>query len=422
LIGVMRLVTALSAYAPLVSSSFWVRRETPADVTATVTALERAGLAWADGELASLTGPWPERPLLLYVPGASARGVEVARDGDETQIRVLASSSPGDFDLAFRLVEVLGGTSLVTVEGGEPTPADRVRARLGGEWMLREMAAGVAALRASLADGNRVTISGPVRSIVIEPGAERTMDLARVHEVLARAQIAEAETETETETETEAEAETEAETEAEAGADADAEAVKAHVAALRIEEEALGAAPAAPARRSRWWQLLPVALVFLIVLVPALAVRLVLFPVRWRVRDALGARGTRRRERAREAVVEATSAVAAAPDDVDALNRRGLAYLAAGRTAEAERDFAACEARLAAGATAEITRGGALHNRSVALHRLGLPQLGSRSAAAARAAGFQILGPTLAKRARNTGYLIGIAFAGAFAVVAGLYD
>jgi hypothetical protein len=170
-----------------VSSSFLIRRERPPNVAQVIAALERPGLALAGGDLGALRGAWPDGSLLLWLPGRSSRGVEVSYTGGEVQVRVLAMSSPQDYDLAFRLVEVLGEHREVAIEDlDDPTTADQVRARCDAAWMARDLAAAVTALRTALTTGLKATISGPVHSLEIEAGT--AIDPAQIIDILRRAQ------------------------------------------------------------------------------------------------------------------------------------------------------------------------------------------------------------------------------------------
>jgi hypothetical protein len=161
------------------SSSFWIERDRPSDAAAIIGGLDRPGVEVTGG-------PWPERSLLVWLPGASSRGVEVSHEDNTLQVRILAMSSPEDYDLAFRLVEVLGAGREVSIEGGEPAPAEEVRSRCQGAWMVRDLAAAVASLRVAT-QTHTVTISGPVRGLEIARGA--AIDSAKVIDVLRFAQV-----------------------------------------------------------------------------------------------------------------------------------------------------------------------------------------------------------------------------------------
>jgi hypothetical protein len=344
-----------------VSSSFFVRRDAPADVAEIVRAVGQP-IVWADGNLASLDA-WPERSLLLYIPGESSRGVEVVRDADRYQVRVLALSTKADYDLAFSLVEALGGASMVDVEAAGEAPAGEVRARYGGDWMVRDMAAGIVALKTSLEAGHTVSITGPVASLEIDPRAHA--DAAQWPEILRRAQV-------------DRPPQTDA---AERSADDD------HWEKLRAEEEALR--PAAPEKRGNAGFALAFVPTLLVILLPALATRLVTWPVRSVIRDRKDRRADRRRERAREAILDATEKLRADPDNVDLRNERALRLLEAGSRVAADREFAACLDRLGAGATAKLRPAVLHYNQYIAREGLRMPALARRSLEAAKAAGLE---------------------------------
>lgn len=107
----------------------------------------------------------------------------------------------------------------------------------------------------------------------------------------------------------------------------------------------------------------------------ALVVRLLTAPWRRRLREQAQ---ERERRRGRAAIATAVEQCERAADEPDALFRRGVALLAAGRHDAAELAFDACVGRLAAGEPATTRVALALHDRGVARRGLGLPRLAAR--------------------------------------------
>lgn len=360
------------------SSSFFVRRAPPDDAAAVIAALERPGVRWADGELDELVGPWPEGVVLLWIPGASTRGVELTHGDGRMCVRILAMSAPEDYDLAFRLLEVLGGDRQVEPEEGEPFPATEVRARFGGEWTTRNMAAGAAGIGAALARGKRVTVSGPGTKVRIEP--VQPFDAVAFLETMRHAQAAALDNGEATERAGEIVGDDEDEDgrtpwqeiedgELLVGEQEHREELQARDAKLAPVGPAAKDPPHAGAR------LLYVVLLAL-VLVPALLVRLVTWPVRRTTRARRAARvdEQRLRERVtcRDEVVRETAHLALAPDDVESRRRRADRLRRLGHLAAAERDLTRCLDELAEGAPA---RAAVLLERAVVLRALGCPNL-----------------------------------------------
>lgn len=151
------------------STTFFIPREQPPDAAAVIEELDRPALAANEGRAAELRGRWPDKPVLFWEPGRSARGVEVCWEREQARmtVRIMAMSSSEDYELAFRLIEVIGGNRIVESEAGDPLPARDVRAAFGGAWMRRDMAASAAAIRAGLATGKAVVVSGPLVGIEI---------------------------------------------------------------------------------------------------------------------------------------------------------------------------------------------------------------------------------------------------------------
>jgi hypothetical protein len=337
------------------STSLFVDAPVPPALREVLEAIDRDGdLALADGEIAAL-GAWPESGL-FYRRGRSSRGVHVGFDGARFAIRLLVLSSPDDYELAFRFAEVLGGERDVLVEPGDRVAARDLRAKLAGDWMVRDMAVGVTAIRSSLATGGTVRIEGPVRALEISPEALDTTDALGMIEVLRRAQM-------------------------EANAPSPPRAIdpddaldEAHLEALRREEDALPPLP----RARRGWTIFA-AVMFLVLGPPALIVRIVTWPLRGWLRDRAGARHERRRVKHRAQLAEARAKLEARPDDLARRVDDAVLTYAEGKTAKADRALSAI--------VREHDHAIAWHNLAVTRDRLRLPRLSKAAAARAKQLG-----------------------------------
>jgi hypothetical protein len=390
-----------------VSSSFFVRREPPGDAAAVIKAIDRPGLRWVDGELDELVGPWPPGVVLLWIPGGSTRGVEITYAEGRMCVRLLAMSSREDYDLAFRLVEVLGGDGEVEPEEGEPVPAARVREHFDAAWIEHNIATGAAGIGAALARGKRVTVSGPITSVRIDP--VQPFDAAAFLESMRTAQVTAA---------------------ADDGGDDDGAPTpweeiedsdllageQEHQAELQARDGRL--APLAATRRASarrgWGLLFPVVLA--VVLLPALLVRLVTLPFRHALRrrrdERRAERDRRERETCRDEVVRETARLAEDPDDLAARRRRADRLRRLGHLAAAERDLAACVDRLA---DAAPERAAVLAEHAVVLRQLGCRNLADAAEQAALADGARVV-PV------GTARLAGVGAGGLFLLIAGLAD
>lgn len=330
------------------SSSFFVRRGPPDDAAAVITALDRPGVRWADGEIDELVGtPWPEGVVLLWIPGASTRGVELTYTDGRMCVRVLAMSSPEDYDLAFRLVEVLGGDGPVEPEEGEPLPAAQVRTRFDDAWVKANMAAGANGVGAALARGKRVTISGPGTSVRIEP--VQPFDAVAFLDTMRNAQATAVAANEATERGGAIVEDDDERTPWQEIEDGDLlTGEQEHAEELRTKDAKLAPLSATPTMRARRGPLYFLALAAL--LVPALVVRLVTLPFRGALRKRREAREVERlqRERAtcRDEVVRETAHLELAPHDIESRRRRADRLRRLGHRAAAERDLAYCLDRL----------------------------------------------------------------------------
>ncbi|HUQ05487.1 MAG TPA: hypothetical protein VM261_23455 [Kofleriaceae bacterium] len=400
------------------SSSFFVRRGPPDDAAAVIAALERPGVRWADGELDELVGPWPEGVVVLWIPGASTRGVEVITHSDgKMAVRILAMSSPEDYDLALRLVEVLGGDRPVEPEEGEPLPAAQVRKRFDREWMLRNMATGATAIGVALARGKRVTMSGPSTNVTIEPvqpfDAVAFLDTMRSAQASA---LADGE-QTERAGRIVEDVEDDPRTPWQEIEDGDLlTGEQEHRDELQARDKKLApASPAADRGMGLGWRLVFYAVVILLI-VPALVTRLMTWPFRRRIVDRREEREDERRHRERETcreeVVRETAHLALTPDDIDSRRRRADRLWRLGHRAAAERDLAFCLAKLP---EHDVRRELVLIEQSGVLRMLGCPNLADAAQAAAVARGVKLVPASPVRHILDGA-------GGAFIVMAGLHD
>lgn len=401
------------------SSSFFVRREPPDDAAEIIAAIDRPGLRWADGELDELVGPWPEGVVLLWIPGASTRGVEITHGDGTMCVRILAMSAPEDYDLAFRLVEVLGGDGPVEPEDGEPVPAKDIRAKFDKEWMARNMATGAAAIGAALARGKRVTMSGPGTSVRIEP--VQPFDAVAFLETMRHAQATAISDDEKTERAGQI---------VEGGGEDDDDRTpwqeiedgellvgeQEHQEELQARDAKLGPVkPAPPEKPRRGWRLLFFLLIALL-LVPALIVRLVTLPLRGLLRNRRAQREDEQlqRERAtcRDEVVRETAHLEIAPHDIEARRRRADRLRRLGHRAAAERDLAYCLDQLPEN---DEDRPAVLLEHAIVLRSLNCPNLAAAAQADAAERGAPV------ERVSSARLALGGAL-GMFLLIAGLAD
>jgi hypothetical protein len=301
--------------------------------------------------------------------------------------------------------------------------------------MLRDMAAGIVALKTALEDGHTVNISGPVASLEIDSRA--LADAAQWPEILRRAQVVGPPRPKNARRDAdrgparvEPSDDDRVRDELGPGDDdvprSDWDHVREELDAgeddyldkLRADEDAL--APPPPTKRNNTWFALAFIPTFLVILLPALATRLVTWPVRSVIRDRKERHADRRRERSQQAILDATEALRANPDDVDLRNDRALRLLESGWRVAADREFVACLDRLAAGVTATVRPAVLHYNLYVAREHMGLPTLAKRSLDAAKAAGLETRRPSWLRRVWGSITTFGIAMIAMFIAIAGL--
>src|SRR5262245_62742771 len=74
-------------------------------------------------------GAWPDGTLHIYRAEISTRATEITYEDHAFQVRILAMSSPEDYELAFRVVEHLAALtgSQVESEDDDTFPAEKLR-------------------------------------------------------------------------------------------------------------------------------------------------------------------------------------------------------------------------------------------------------------------------------------------------------
>jgi hypothetical protein len=103
----------------------------------------------------------------FYRVGLSARGVEVCREDERFEVRLMTCASRDEYDLAFRIVDrIVGltGTSAFSEEAVEFVPQTRA-AHYGGAWIDETIRVGAGTLLRMVDDGHGpLSLSGPVRT------------------------------------------------------------------------------------------------------------------------------------------------------------------------------------------------------------------------------------------------------------------
>src|SRR5215510_1235148 len=117
-------------------------------------------------------GAWPDGTLHIYRGEISTRAIEITYEDHAFEVRILALSSPEDYELAFRLVEHLAVLTGSQVEPEDDTtfPAEKLRDLYDTPWGER-MTASHSKIIGHLVkkEGKTITIVGPVREFHIGP-------------------------------------------------------------------------------------------------------------------------------------------------------------------------------------------------------------------------------------------------------------
>jgi len=152
------------------SSSFFVETASAPTFDEILGSFDGDDLRCAENSIASLTGLWPEGVLHFYRTGRSTRSVEIVREGEEAQVRILSLSSPVDYELAFQFVERFGGAHTAHHEELGEFPAAETTSRFGDAWMMRDLAASITAIVEAVRGGDAqayALVQGAVRPVHI---------------------------------------------------------------------------------------------------------------------------------------------------------------------------------------------------------------------------------------------------------------
>ncbi len=85
---------------------------------------------------------WPEGYTHLYREGLSTCAVEIDREDNRFQVRIMAFCSPEDYELALTVVELLakwGNVETIEPEDGEPMSLKELKAQYGKEWIADQV-------------------------------------------------------------------------------------------------------------------------------------------------------------------------------------------------------------------------------------------------------------------------------------------
>ncbi len=108
-------------------------------------------------------------PVHIHQVGKSTRGLEITIEGAEISVRMLSCASPDDWRLAYALLSAMCGPD-ATIVGEEGTTG-----RCATAWddfsdvMTRELATGIVTIQTMIAQGHRMEMTGPVRTVYLGP-------------------------------------------------------------------------------------------------------------------------------------------------------------------------------------------------------------------------------------------------------------
>lgn len=110
----------------------------------------------------------------FFIPNVSCRGSEVAREDDGYSVRILACSSPEDYELAFTLVETIAKSTNGKISGecGSTATVEQFRSKFDSEWRGNDQNLSFAAVRSAavgLPSGESLSLSGAVRPFYVGP-------------------------------------------------------------------------------------------------------------------------------------------------------------------------------------------------------------------------------------------------------------
>jgi hypothetical protein len=153
-----------------VSFSFSVATATPPPLASIVDRIGDKDLRFEEGEEVGATGgAWPPMCVHLFLPGVSTRGVEVCHQHGAVNVRLLACSSPEDYELGLRFVRA---TAELAGAGVRPEDSDELAVaeldgRYGADWAARQVRSATRLVAQVARERGQVTIRGPVRDFYL---------------------------------------------------------------------------------------------------------------------------------------------------------------------------------------------------------------------------------------------------------------
>jgi len=122
-------------------------------------------------EEVDLTQSLPEGTFHFYRKGISCRTVEVTREGESFEVRLMAHSSRDDYALGLGLVEAVARERKATIhsEDGEEFGADELADQHGAEWIDEMIRSAFGMFNMVLNQGGTAQINGAVRPLTVGP-------------------------------------------------------------------------------------------------------------------------------------------------------------------------------------------------------------------------------------------------------------
>ena len=114
---------------------------------------------------------WPHGVAHFYRPGVSCRAVEVTSDADEFDVRIMAHSSPDDFELALGLIEAAARQTGASIhsEDGDTVDADAFRSRFDDAWISELVQSPFGMFNMIRNQGATATVHGAARPFELGP-------------------------------------------------------------------------------------------------------------------------------------------------------------------------------------------------------------------------------------------------------------
>ncbi|BCS97046.1 hypothetical protein DSLASN_26780 [Desulfoluna limicola] len=119
------------------SHTFSIRSDKPISLGTTLDNLPISGIKIAESdEVDNSTEPWPAGYLHLYIDGVTCRSIELLKEGDRYDVRIMAASSVEDALLAIALSSTLAKElgAPILPEDGEELPLDSFEATYDRAW------------------------------------------------------------------------------------------------------------------------------------------------------------------------------------------------------------------------------------------------------------------------------------------------